>query len=143
MFCPCPSSFSIENMWDKQKKEGLCSLLFWSKQKRRHNTITNQPQLPINGHIMDFSRMATQIMLNHITCPKTMTHLIPNHLFAQIGQGERDRHVHSYPSALNCYFICITYIIFFKSASKNELLHVATQYILKLTQKFYEQCSNP
>lgn len=81
-------------------------------------------------------------MLNHITCHKTITHYIPSHPFPQGDLWERDRHAHSCLSALNCYFICIAYIIFFKSPSKNELLHVATQYILKLAKKLYGQCSS-
>lgn len=114
----------------KERKK-LCSLLFRYKQKRRRNNTPKRLPRVHHGHIILFSRMAKPRMLNHITCPKTMPLHIPSHPFPRHDSRERDPQVHCIPSALNCYFMCIAYIIFFKSASKNELLHVATQYIHK------------
>lgn len=114
-----------------KEREELCSLLFRYKQKRRRDKAPKLLTRAQHGHIILFSRMAKQRMHNHITCLKNMPLHIPSHPFPRHDSWERDPQVHCFPPALNCYFMCIAYIIFFKSASKNELLHVATQHILK------------
>ena len=120
-----------------KEREELCSLLFRYKQKRRHDKTTKLLPLAHEGHIIVFSRMAKQSMHNHITCLKPISLHIPSRPFPPHDSWERDPQVHPCPPALNCYFICFAYIIFFKSASKNELLHVATQHILKPHKKLY------